>query len=247
MAAATVARLWRYPVKSTAGEELAEARLGGRGLEHDRLWAAYTADGGIASGKTTRRFRKVDGLLRWRSALGAAGVPRLTAPDGAGTDAGTAAADEALTRSLGQPLALRREADVPHHDDSAVHLVTTAAIRAVERLTGAPFDPSRARANLLLDLPGDGFVEDDWLGAELAVGDGVVLRLDAPMVRCVMVDAPQAGVVVARQALQALGRAHEVVLGLQASVVRTGTVHVGDVATVRRRTAPEPGAGGPAA
>ncbi|MDH2445516.1 MOSC domain-containing protein [Amnibacterium sp. CER49] len=239
MTTATVARLWRYPIKSTAGEELAEARLDGRGLELDRVWAAYTADGGIASGKTTRRFRKVEGLLHWRSATGAE-APRLIAPDGTGFEAGTAAADDALARALGQPLALRREADVPHHDDSAVHLVTTAAIRAVEGLLGARFDPARARANLLIDLPGEGFVEDDWLGAELAVGDEVVLRLDAPMVRCVMVDASQAGVTVERQALQALGRAHDVELGLQASVVRTGTIHVEDVARLLHRS---PGAG----
>jgi uncharacterized protein YcbX len=235
MIAATLARLWRYPVKSTAGEELREARLDHRGLEHDRLWAAYTADGGIASGKTTRRFRKVEGLLRWRSTLGD-GSSRLVAPDGAVLEAGTAAADDALARALGQPLALRREADVPHHDDSAVHLVTTAAIRAVERLLGTSFDPARARANLLLDLPGEGFIEDDWLGAELAIGDEVVLRLDAPMVRCVMVDTPQAGVTVERQALQALGRVHDVELGLQASVVRTGTIRVGDAARLLPRS-----------
>lgn len=239
MTTTTVARLWRYPIKSTAGEELTEARLDRRGLEHDRAWAAYTADGGIASGKTTRRFRKVEGLLHWRSARGET-APRLVAPDGAEFEAGTASADAALADAFGQPLALRREADVPHHDDSAVHLVTAPAIRTVERLIGAPFDPARARANLLLDLPGDGFVEDDWLGAELAIGDEVVLRLDAPMVRCVMVDASQAGVPVERHALQALGRAHDVELGLQASVVRTGTIRVRDVARLLPRS---PGAG----
>jgi MOSC domain-containing protein len=51
------AALWRYPVKSLAGEACDELSLDDRGVEHDRAWAFVDPEGGIASGKTTRRFR----------------------------------------------------------------------------------------------------------------------------------------------------------------------------------------------
>ena len=76
-----VAGLMRYPVKSLAGEELDAAEMQGRGLAGDRAWAVYTPDGGIGSGKTTRRFRRVDGLLQLRATL-AGSVPVVEFPGG---------------------------------------------------------------------------------------------------------------------------------------------------------------------
>ena len=70
----SVGLLSHYPVKSTGGQALTSAVLGDRGLRHDREWAVDTADGGIASGKTTRRFRKVEGLLSWWSTVRATGA-----------------------------------------------------------------------------------------------------------------------------------------------------------------------------
>jgi len=49
-----------------------------RGLLHDREWAAYTSDGGIASGKTTRRFRRVDGLFELALHGGPRGATRVS-------------------------------------------------------------------------------------------------------------------------------------------------------------------------
>lgn len=236
----SVALLFRFPVKSTAGEALVAARVDDRGLRHDREWAAYTADGGIASGKTTRRFRAVDGLLRWRSTVtraGACGVelPELLSPDGTAYRVDDPAASYALSHAFGQPLTLRAEAEVSHHDECGVHLVTTSAIRRVEELVGGRVDVRRLRANVVLDTAGTGFFEDAWSGAELALGPEVVLRLGPGMPRCVMVDQPQVGVPAGPPVLRALGRSHDVLLGLQASVLGSGTVSVGDQARLTRR------------
>ena len=232
----TVGALWRYPVKSTAGESVAAADVDARGLEHDRTWAVYTGDGGIASGKTTRRFRKVEGLMRWRSVV-AAGErtgspgPVLVDPDGATYPVDDPAAADALGRAFSQPLELRRETTVSHHDDCGVHLVTTSSIRRVEELVGEAVDVRRLRANILLDTRGGGFEEDAWIDGELAIGPEVVLGLGPGMPRCVMVEQPQADVLAEPAVLKVLGREHDTVLGLQARVLRTGTVTVGD--TVR--------------
>lgn len=230
----TVGALARYPVKSTAGQALSVAAVSKRGLDGDREWAAYTPDGGMASGKTSQRFRKVDGLLGWRSTLGTSdGPPELHSPDGASYPVDDPAASEALVRAFGQPLELRY-APMRAHDECGVHLVTTSALRRVQELVAGPLDARRLRANIVLDTEGEGFVEDDWIGADLAIGPRVVLRLGVGMPRCRMVDLPQAGVAADAPMLQALGRHHDVALGLQADVMRTGTISVGDQARLLR-------------
>lgn len=237
----TVAALARFPVKSTAGESLSSVEVGERGLRHDREWAAYTADGGIASGKTTRRFRKVPGLLSWRSTAGAdpgpaaESVPWLHDPHGTCYPVNDPAAADALGRMVGQPVTLRREGSVRHHDESPVHLVTTSSLRLLDRVLGARVDVRRLRANVVLATEGSGWLEDDWTGAELALGPDVVLRLGPGMVRCVMVDQPQAGVRIGAPVLGTLGRVHSLVLGVQAHVVRPGTISYGDGARLMLR------------
>ena len=224
-----------FPVKSTAGESVRSARVTERGVVGDREWAVYTADGGIGSGKTSRRFRKIEGLLAWRSAAPSDpdAVPSVHAPDGQVYRVDDPAASLALSEAFGQALELRREGDVPHHDDCPVHLVTTSSLREVERVVGAPVAARRSRANIVLETDGDGFVEDAWEGADLVIGE-VVLRLGPGMPRCVMVDMPQAGVRADPPVLKALGSAHDVLLGLQASVLRPGTISLGDEARVVR-------------
>jgi len=87
----------------------------------------------------------------------------------------------------------------------------------------------------VLDTEGTGFVEDGWTGAELALGPEVVLLLGPGMPRCVMVDQPQADVLPDPPLLRTLGRTHDVLLGLQANVIRPGTISLGDTARLTHR------------
>jgi uncharacterized protein YcbX len=225
-----IAGLARYPVKSLHGESLDTVEVDGHGLRGDRTWAAYTSDGGIGSGKTTRRFRRIDGLLEHSALLDGGPAPLITVNGGAQHRCGESGTDDALSTALGRPVTLRTETDVAHHDESPVHLVTTASLRQLERMLGAAVDVRRLRPNVVLDVEGEGFVEDEWTGRELRLGDEVVLTLGAGMPRCVMVDAAQAGVPTAPQLLTTLGRVNGTCLGLQATVRSTGVVRVGDPA-----------------
>ena len=222
--------LGRFPVKSTAGESLRTAEVDQRGLVHDRSWAVYTADGCIASGKTSRRFRKIDGLMSWWSTAPADGndVPQLHSPWGSSYPVDDPGAAEALTANLGQPLTLRPEGSISHYDDCPIHLVTTSSIRQIESFIGSPVDHRRTRANIVLDTDESSWLEDSWEGLHLAVGPQLVLRIGSGMTRCVMVDQPQVGVLCESPILKALGDAHEVILGVKAAVVQTGSIAVHD-------------------
>ncbi|MFC8428277.1 MOSC N-terminal beta barrel domain-containing protein [Streptomyces sp. NPDC057253] len=65
--AGVIERIWRYPIKSTGGELLDRAEVEFRGLVGDRLFAVRDAQGKFGSGKNTRRFRRMPGLLQLRS------------------------------------------------------------------------------------------------------------------------------------------------------------------------------------
>src|SRR3954469_16006455 len=67
MVEARVVSLHRYPVKSLLGEDLDAVELDERGVVGDRMWSVRTPDGKIGSGKTTRRFQAVPGLLQLRA------------------------------------------------------------------------------------------------------------------------------------------------------------------------------------
>lgn len=59
--------LHRFPVKSMSGEERNHLDVDARGCVGDRVWSVRTADGKIGSGKNTRRFAAVPGLLELRA------------------------------------------------------------------------------------------------------------------------------------------------------------------------------------
>src|SRR3954447_11725680 len=52
--AGTVAEIWRYPVKSMAGERLTESAIDVRGLHADRMWAVRDVELGTFT--TARRW-----------------------------------------------------------------------------------------------------------------------------------------------------------------------------------------------
>lgn len=227
-----VSLLARYPVKSLGGEHLVEAGFNRRGVVGDRSWAAYTADGSIGSGKTTQRFRRVEGLLDLTARLEGARRPVVRFPDGSEHPADEPLTSSRLSAALGQPLTLRPESSESHHDDCPVHVVTTAGLRRLEQILGEPVDVRRFRPNVVLDVEAVGFVEDGWRGRELALGSEVVLRLGEGMPRCAMVGLPQEDLPRDARILKTLGHVHDVEFGLMAEVVRGGTVRDGDVATL---------------
>jgi uncharacterized protein YcbX len=223
--------LWRYPVKSLAGERLIAVAVDARGIEGDRAWALVDPDGCIASGKTTRRFRAVRGLMQHRSHLDHR-QPVITLADGRSARADTPELG-ALVAAIAPPgWSLQREDRTPYFDAGAVHLVTTAALATLSRLAGDHVPVPRLRPNLVLDVGHAApFPEDAWLGRTLAIGT-VKLRIMERTERCVMVGHAQAALDARPKLLKAIGRANNACAGVYAEVLVPGTVTEGDIANL---------------
>lgn len=228
-----MASLHRYPVKSLLGEDVPALDLDQRGVVGDRTWSVRTADGMLGSGKRTRRFASVPGLLQLRAAQHGDSVV-LTMPDGR-----TVAAQEAgepVSRLVGRSVVLAQECDVSHFDDGPVSLLGTASVEAVGAELGGELEVARFRPNVVLRTD-RAFVEDALVGRRVRLGPAVLdVVLASP--RCTMVDAETADLPARPGTLRAVGRAHDGRLGVVAEVVVPGRVRVGDALTVledRRR------------
>jgi uncharacterized protein len=112
-------------------------------------------------------------------------------------------------------------------DLATVHLLTTATLDSLRELyPQGRFEVRRFRPNVVvaLDPPEKGFVEQNWVGRTLALGDEVRLRVSGPCPRCVMTTLPQADLPPDPGILRAAVRHAGGHVGVYASVLRGGTL-----------------------
>lgn len=222
----TVLRLTRFPVKSMLGEDLDEVEVQERGMTGDRLWAVTYPDGKLGSGKNSTRFRRTDGLLHFAARAGDGGArPHVTVPGG-----DPLRDDAHLAELLGVPVKLSREADVDHFDDGPISLATTASLRALGGLLGdaEPVDVRRFRKNIVLDTA-EPWIEEQWVGRVLAIGEHLRLRVAMALPRCVMTTMAQGEDLPAdNRILKTVTRERDQCFGIVAEVVTPGTIRVGD-------------------
>lgn len=225
-----VAGLWRYPIKSLDGEVRAELAVEQRGAELDRVWALVDQDGGIASGKPTRRFRKVPGLLRHSSRMDG-DTPVIHLADGRRGRVGTAEAERLVREIAGAGWSIQREESVSHFDVAPLHIITTATLATLSAAAAAPLAVERFRPNILLETEAAGFPEEEWIGRTLRVGEAA-LRVVGRVERCVMVNHARATLPARSDVLKTIGRVNQVCAGVYAEVLVPGTIRVGARATL---------------
>ena len=121
-------------------------------------------------------------------------------------------------------------------DVAPLTLMTTASLRTAQALhPDGDWDDRRFRSTVLLDVEGDGFVEQDWVGRSLRIGD-VEVAVAAPTPRCVMVtlsqqdlseDAQLLRTLAKHNRLDVLGTGLYACLGVYASVTKGGRLEAG--------------------
>ena len=224
---ATVVELWRYPVKSLLGEVLAKVELEERGVVGDRLYAVTDRAGKLGSGKTSNRFRRLDGLFEL-SARVAGAKTFVGLPDNRELAADDPELDAFLSDRYGDDLRVARETAVSHHDAYPLHLLTTSSVEwLAKQLPASQIDRRRFRPNMLLDAGGEGLVEDAWVGRRFALG-GAVIRVADRTDRCVMTTNPQSELPKDPAVLRVVTEQNDACLGVFAVIEQAGAVRVGD-------------------
>jgi len=203
-----VASLWRYPVKSLAGEALASARLDADGIPGDRAVHVRGPEGV----RTSRRHHRLLGL---KGSLGPEGVPLI---DGRPWRSPEALA--AVKAAAGEDAWLEASDDADRFDVLPLLVATDGAVAEFGR------DVRRLRPNILIaGVPGMGEVL--WPGAELHIGE-TVIRIDSRRGRCPMTTVDPDTLAVDPEVLRDIGRRFGGRLALNAEVLRPGAVAVGD-------------------
>jgi len=234
--------IYRYPVKSMAGERLEVANLGWHGLDGDRRLAfRRMEDRGGFPWLTASKLPELLLFTPLPRENGAQGdIPtHIRTPEGEelpifGDDLATE-----VGRRYGAPVQMMH---MKHgiFDDASISVIASDTAREITRLAGQGPDVRRFRPNivvrLLRSVP---FAEDKWLGGALSFGEGD----DAPAiavtmhdVRCSMVNLDPDSASSAPEVMKAVVRANNNNAGIYGTVIRTGQLAVGQPVFLRAAT-----------
>jgi uncharacterized protein YcbX len=223
--------LWRFPVKSMAGQRLAEADVSWSGVAGDRRWA-FVRPGQQRNGFPWLTIRQQPRLHHYRPVLVDPDAPdrssvRVATPAGAVLDID----DPALAAELGDGVSVMRH-NRGLQDAAPVTLISVQSVAELSRRVGADLDPLRFRANLVVDAPGGtDFPEDGWVGRSLRIGSAVV-RIDERDERCGLVNVNPVTLQREPAVLRAIAQERDLCLGVYGSVATPGPVRTGDPITL---------------
>jgi uncharacterized protein YcbX len=204
-----IQELWRYPVKSMAGECLERAELGPDGVAGDRLLQVRDARDRVV----TSRSRPA--LLSHRGTLGPDGEPLVD-----GRPWATPEVDRDVEAAAGPGARLVRAEAQDRFDILPLLVATDGAVAAFGH------DRRRLRPNLLIGGV-SGLDERDWEGRRLRVGS-VVIELVDLRERCVMTTFDPDTQVQDVEVLRKIRRDFGGRLALNARVLEGGRIAVGD-------------------
>lgn len=210
----TVGALWRYPVKTLAGERLDVAKVTTNGVVGDRIVHVRGPEG-------VRTSRRHHNLLGLHATLGPDGEPLVD-----GQPWNSPEILDRIRAAAGPDAALARYDGLERFDVLPLLVATDGAVAAFGR------DVRRLRPNIVINGV-DGMDEIHWPGAELHIGDAVI-SLDSRRGRCPMTTVDPDTLDVDRTVLKDIIARFEGKLALNANIVRPGTIRVGDAVKLIR-------------
>jgi MOSC domain-containing protein len=251
-----VESLWRYPVKSMRGEEIAEAFLGFAGVYGDRLYAFR--DAAAQKGFPFLTGREQEEMLLYQ--------PRFRHPDRAVVPPNLAEAEKiapGATPVYGTPADLVVDVEAPSGqtlavDDPALLVmlseglderhslslqrseravtdcrpVSLFSLQTVQQLgdeVGLTLDKRCFRANIYASFEAmSGFAEDALVGRRLQVGTKAVIAVMDRDLRCKMITLDPNTADARPEVLRRVAQAHDGKAGLYGVVLIEGTVRSGD-------------------
>ncbi len=201
--------IWRYPIKTMAGELLQEAQIGEFGIEGDRIVHVERADGHVITSRTHA------GFLGHRGTLATDGKPLV---DGRPWNSESVARD--IEKIGGQGARLVANEGSERFDVLPLLVTTDGAIEAFGE------DYRRLRPNIVIGSA-YGLVERTWEGGYLQVGK-VLIGVQDLRLRCIMTSFDPDTLEQNKQVTQGIYKRFEGKLALNCYVLEGGAIAVGD-------------------
>lgn len=235
-----VEAIFRYPVKSMAGEQLQVANLGWHGLEGDRRLAFRRSND--RSGMPWLTASKLPDLVRfvpYRHENGLHGdLPtHVRTPEGKELPVFGEELAAEVERRCGSPVQMMQ---LRHgiFDEASISVIASETVREIARLAERSLDVRRFRPNIVVRLQKPvAFQEDEWLNGVLSFGEGdgapavaVTMRDE----RCSMVNIDPDSASLAPEVMKAVVRAHQNTAGVYGAVTRPGRLVAGQIVFFRR-------------
>ena len=276
-----VTAIYRYPVKSMAGQSLVATDLTENGIPGDRAWAIKDTERG-----STRGGKRFPALMSCSARFLEEPTPRtpsppseLTFPDGSTHRTSDVDINKKLSSLVDAPVSLwpivpkeqldhyrrvsnldgdmeaelravfARTPDEPlpdlgqfpaellefesppgtYFDAYPLLIMSTTALASMQAAGGGSnFDVRRFRPNIVVETDEEGgFPENAWTGSVLNIGTAQ-LKFEIVCPRCIMTTHPFAELPKDPKIMRALVRENGGNLGIYASVVRSGSISVGD-------------------
>jgi uncharacterized protein len=223
----TIDALYRYPVKSMAGERLEDVGVGWHGIDGDRRLAFRRV--GEPGGFPWLSAGKLPDLVRFRPLPAPDGhLPtRVRTPEGRELDLFGDQLADLVGRRFGAPVQMMR-LDAGMFDEASVSVITEDTVQEIGRESATVIDIRRFRPNIVVRLHQPGpFQEDGWVGGVLRFGDGPSIGVTMRDARCSMLNLDPDSGRSSPEVLKVVVQSHQNNAGVYGTVIRTGRLAVG--------------------
>ncbi|PYX31970.1 MAG: MOSC domain-containing protein [Acidobacteria bacterium] len=238
-----VEAIFRYPVKSMAGEQLDIAHLGWHGLEGDRRLAFRRIGIDDRSGFPWLTAGTLPALVLFtphrREGAQKDLVTHIRTPDGEDLPVFGEELAAEVGRRYGAPVQMMQ---LNHgiFDEASISVIASDTVVEIARLAGRSPDVRRFRPNIVVrSLRSAPFQEDKWVGGVLSFGEGddsPAITVTMRDVRCSMVNLDPDSASPAPEMLKAVVSTNQNTAGIYGAVTRTGQLRVGQTVVLHPAT-----------
>ena len=248
--------IWRYPVKSMGGEEIAEGFMGFSGFYGDRCYAFRNSSArkgfpylnATANPQMLRfhpRFRYADKAAKPPNLMEAMRIepgvnPANPDPNDLILDVATPSGDilsiddPALIKMLTTGLSGENHITLVRSDRALtdcrpVSLISVQTIRQIETESGITLNKQRFRANIYINLSSEkGFAEDTFVGRRLRIGERAEIMVLERDPRCKMISLDPVTGEHNPEILRHVAKTHANLAGVYCAVLVEGILKKGD-------------------
>jgi uncharacterized protein YcbX len=203
-----VKEIWRYPVKSMAGERIPKAEVGELGIAGDRTILVHVG-GRLVTSRTHHR------LLGLKGTLDSNGVPQIS-----GHSWNSPEALELVKEAAGP------DAELVHYEGKERFDVLPLLVATDGAINQMGFDGRRLRPNIVIGGV-EGLMERQWPGRRLRIGS-VLIHAAQLRGRCIMTTFDPDTLQQDRNVLKSIVRELDGKMALDCAVLQGGLIREGD-------------------